>query len=71
MNGFFSTDWSTLWLPKNGKANHIKKGRERYLNHTVTELHDPNEHVMFSDSIMRNYAYELNFGNFKAEILHL
>ena len=28
LNGFFTTYWSTLWLPKNGKANKIKIGRE-------------------------------------------
>ena len=24
LNGFFATDWSTLWLPKNGNSNQIK-----------------------------------------------
>ena len=47
MNGFFSTDWSTLWFPKNDKSNHIKISKERYLRHTVTELHDPNEPIIF------------------------
>ena len=37
------------------------------MNHTVTKLHDPNEPMLFSDSIMRNYTYELDFGNFKAK----
>ena len=55
------------YLPKNGKANHIKIARERYLKHTVTELLDPNEPVLFSYSIMGHYTYELNFGNFKLE----
>ena len=30
-------------------------------------MHDPNEPVLFSDSIMGNYTYELDFGNFKVE----
>ena len=67
LNGFFATDWSTLWFPKNGKSNQIKIGRERYLRHTMMELHDPNVPVLFSDSIMGNHMYELDFGNFKAE----
>ena len=67
LNGFFATDWSTLWLPKNGKSNHIKIGREIYLRHTVKKIHNPNEAVLFSCSIMGNYMYELVFGNFKAE----
>ena len=37
------------------------------MKHTVTELHDPSEPVLFSDSIMGNYMYELGFGNFKSE----
>ena len=36
LNGFFATDWSTLWFPKNGKSNQIKINREIYLKHTVT-----------------------------------
>ena len=36
LNGFFATDRSTLWLPKNGKSNQIKINREIYLKHTVT-----------------------------------
>ena len=28
LNDFFAADWLTLWLPKNGKANQIKIGRE-------------------------------------------
>ena len=36
LNGFFTTDWSTLRFPKNGKSNQIKIGREIYLKHTVT-----------------------------------
>ena len=52
LNGFFATDWSTLWLPKNEKSNQIKINRERYMKHTVTELHDPSEPVLFSDCIM-------------------
>ena len=67
LNGFFDTYWSTLWLPKNGKSNQIKINRERYLKHTVIELHDPSESILFSDSIMGNYMYELGFGNFKIE----
>ena len=37
------------------------------MKHTVTELNDPIELVLFLDSIMGNYMYELGFGNFKAE----
>ena len=33
----------------------------------MTELHDPNEPVLFSDSIMGNYMFELGSENFKSE----
>ena len=66
LNGFFATNWSTLW-PKNGKSNQININRERYMKHTVTELHDLSEPILFSDSIMGNYMYELGFENFKTE----
>ena len=36
LNGFFATNWSTLWLPKNGKPNQMKIKRERYMKNTVT-----------------------------------
>ena len=37
------------------------------MKHTVTELHDSSELILFSDSIMGNYMYELEFGNLKAK----
>ena len=33
----------------------------------MTELHDPSEPVLFSDSIMGNYMFEHGFRNFKSE----
>ena len=33
----------------------------------MTKLHDPNKPLLFFDSIMGNYTYEIDFGNFKAE----
>ena len=36
LNGFFTTNWSTLCFPKNGKENQIKISREIDLKHTVT-----------------------------------
>ena len=53
---------------KKSKSNQIKIARETYLKHTVTKLHDPNEPVLFSYSIMGNYTYEVDFSNFKTEI---
>ena len=82
LKGYFSTDWSHLWLPKNGHPNHIRIDRERYMKHMVTEINAPNEPILFSDSILGNYGYDSNLGIFptlksaitnsvnKSEILH-
>ena len=43
LNGYFSIDWSHLWLPYKGQPNKIKVEREHYMKHTVTDLNDTNE----------------------------
>jgi len=52
LNGYFSTDWSHLWLPFNGKINKIGIDRERYMKHVVIDLNDPNEPVVSNNSIL-------------------
>jgi hypothetical protein len=47
--------------------NHLRIDRERYMKHVVTDLNDPNEPVMFNNSILGNYSYETFFGNFIVE----
>ena len=66
-NGYFSTDWSHLWLPFNGKLNQIEIDREGYMNHVVTDLNDANELVMFKNSILGNYSYDTFLGNYTSE----
>ena len=36
MNGYFSSDWSHLWLPYKGIPNQIKFLREPHMKHNVT-----------------------------------
>ena len=67
LNGYFATDWSHLWLPFKGQPNKIKVDRERYMKHTVTDLNDPNEPVMFSHSIIANFYFETFFGELEAK----
>jgi hypothetical protein len=43
LHGYFTTDWSHLWLLENGNPNKIRVNREHYLKFTVTNLNDPNE----------------------------
>ena len=37
------------------------------MKHTVTNLNDPNEPVMFSNSILGNFYFETFFGELEAE----
>ena len=37
------------------------------MKHVVTDLNDPNELVMFNNSILGNYSYETFFGDFTVE----
>jgi hypothetical protein len=38
------------------------------MKHTVTDLNDPNEPMMFSHSILGNICFETFFGELEAEI---
>ena len=66
LNGYFATDWSHLWLPFKGQPNKIRVDCERYMKHTVTDLNDPNELVMFSHSILGKFCFETFFGELEA-----
>jgi hypothetical protein len=43
LHGYFSTDWSHLWLSVNGEPNKIRINMECYLKYTVTDLNYSNE----------------------------
>ena len=38
------------------------------MKHMVTNLNDPNEPVMFSNSILGNFSFDTFFGELEAEI---
>ena len=61
LNGYFATDWYHLWLPYKGHPNKIKVEQENYMKHTVTDLNDSNETVMFSRSILGNLCFDTFF----------
>jgi hypothetical protein len=67
LHGYFTTDWSHLWLPENGKPNKIKVNCERYLQFTVTDLNDPNEPFTPSADSPEVQGMDTFFGNFMAE----
>ena len=56
LKAYFPIDWSHLWIPYNGKLNQIKIDREGYMKHMVTDLNDPNEPMMFNNSILGNHS---------------
>ena len=56
VKGYFSSDWSHLWLPHKGTPNQIEILREPYMKHTVTKLGEGNESA---NSILGNYLTEL------------
>jgi hypothetical protein len=60
-NGYFSIDWSHLWLPYKGQPNKIKVELENYMKYTVFDLNNPNETIMFSRSILGNFSFDTFF----------
>jgi len=74
LNGYFSTDWSHLLLPQKGKGDMLRVDQERYMKYVVTELNDPSEPIMFTNSILGNYSFnicamETYFGEFHTETI--
>ena len=68
LNGYFTTDWSHIWLPYKGQPNKIKVEQECYMKHTITNLNDPNESVMFSRSILGNFYFDTFFEELEAKL---
>ena len=66
LHGYFSTDWSHMWLPYNGKPNQIKVERELHQKYIVTELEGENEAVAYNSSIIGNYSVDSFLVNFNA-----
>lgn len=74
LNGYFSTDWSHLLLPPKGKGDMLRVNQERYMKYVVTKLNDPNEPLMFTNSILGNYSFDICatetcFGEFHVETI--
>ena len=62
-----STDWSQLWFPLNDRPNMVKVEREKHMKHTVTDLENPNELVMFLQASLGNYSFDTFLGNYTFE----
>ena len=66
LHEYFSTDWSHMWLPFNGKPNQIKVERELHQKYIVTDLEGENEAIAYNSSIIDNYLVDSFLGNFNA-----
>jgi len=66
LHGYFSTDWSHMWLPYNGTPNQIKVERELHQKYIVTELEGENEAAAYNNNIIGNYSVDSFLGNFNA-----
>lgn len=66
LHEYFSTDWSHMWLPYNGKPNKINIEQELHQKYIVTELQGENEPVAYNSSIIGNYSVDSFLDNFNA-----
>ena len=64
LNGYFSLDWSHLWMLYKGILNQIKIWREPHMKYNVTQFKEKNKPV---DSVLGNYFIELEPGNYQVE----
>jgi hypothetical protein len=67
LQGYFSTDWSHLWLPYKGKPNQIHVNTESHMKHTVTELEGKNKPIIFAHTVLGNYFLETDHGCYEAQ----
>lgn len=58
LQGYFSMDWSQLWILYKGRNKNIRVNSERYMNHNVTPLNGNNEPVDFTELIFGNCFQE-------------
>lgn len=42
IHGYFTTDWSHMWLPYNGKPNQIRVDHEKHQKYIVIEIEGEN-----------------------------
>ena len=68
LKGYFSTDWSHLWFPYNGRPNQININRESLMKHTITDLNDPIEPASFVNSVVEQYTFDSYFGDLPTDI---
>ena len=68
LKGYFSTDWSHLWLPINGQPKKLKVNREPFMRQTVTDIDDSNEYVSYFSAQIENFTFDTFFGDMTTDI---
>ena len=63
LKGYFSTYYSHLWIPYNGKPNQININREPFIRQTVMDLNDPSEPAIFMNTAIEHSTLKSYFGN--------
>ena len=69
LKGYFSTDWSHLWIPYNERDNQIKINRDPLMKWTVTNLNDPCEPIAFVNLVIEHYTLDSYFGDLPIDIV--
>jgi hypothetical protein len=62
LQGYFSTNWSHLWIPYKGRMYHIRVDNEAHMKHTVMKIEGKNKPINFAHSILANCFLETNHG---------
>lgn len=68
LNGYFTMDWSHLWLPYKGVPNQIQIDRELHMKYMVTDLETQNKPLASSREIPEIYCFDSFFGNFPVRV---
>ena len=68
LKGYFSTDWSHLWLPLNGNPNKLKVNREPFMKQTVTDLNESNESISYFSAQIEHFIFYTFFGDIPTDI---
>lgn len=61
LQGYFSTDWSHMWLPYKGRNNQIRVESEPYMKYIMTDLDATNEPLSFAHEELRRCFLEAIF----------
>lgn len=60
LQGYFSTDWTHLWLPYKVRYNQIRVESEPYTKHNMTQLEGKTELVGFAYAIFGNFFLKVD-----------